>query len=70
MSNTDGERLATVTYLPGVRPASDLVSGSPAVLDGEPASEPGERRLPTFQDFDRDTNGAGMGMAAAWKYNF
>ena len=73
MSNTDGERLATVTYLPGVRPAEDLASSSPSVpvLVGEPAPvglatsaepapvglAPAERKLPTFQDFDRETNG-------------
>jgi regulatory protein len=54
MTNTDGERLATVTYLPGFRPASDLASGSPSV--SAPETEP-ERRLPVFADFDRDTNG-------------
>ena len=48
MSNTDGERLATVTYLPGVRPAEDLASSSPSVLHvGEPdpvgLASPGER---------------------------
>ena len=73
MTNTDGERLATVTYLPGVRPADDVASSSLTVPVpvGEPASVPfgeptpiglavesRERKLPTFQDFDRDTNGS------------
>lgn len=74
MTNTDGERLATVTYLPGVRPVDDVASsslavpvssgepapvplGGPAPIGLAPASEVGERKLPTFQDFDRDTNG-------------
>jgi SOS response regulatory protein OraA/RecX len=58
MTNTDGERLATVTYLPGVRPAGDHVSSSPSVPEPEP-----ERRLPTFQDFDRSTNGTAASTA-------
>ena len=59
MSNADGERLATVTYLPGVFPASDLGETPPAAdaAAAAPETTSAPRRLPTFQDFDRSTNG-------------
>ncbi|MDQ2697845.1 MAG: RecX family transcriptional regulator [Actinomycetota bacterium] len=57
MPAPDGERLATVTYLPGVFPASDLTDRSPSEQPA-PEADAAQRRLPTFEHADRRAAGS------------